>query len=448
MDHLNITYHRPAELTPRAQNPRTHTKKQIRQIARSIEQFGFTNPVLLDRDGTIVAGHGRVEAAQLIGIEQVPTICLADLGPEQIRAYVIADNRLAELAGWDREILAIEFQNLAEIEIDLDLTVTGFEMPEIDILIGELDDAEDGDTDDAVPALDETPPVTRPGDIWSIGHHRLICGDALDPEVHAALLDGAKAEMVFTDPPYSVRIDGHVSGLGKTKHREFAMATGEMSVGAFTEFLGTVFRNMAAESKDGAIHFICIDWRHVAEVMAAGTEAYSEVKNLCVRAKTNGGMGSLYHSQHDLVFVFKAGQGPHINNVDLGHYRTYPGVNSFGRDRDAALAMHPTVKPVRLVADAILDCSNRGGIVLDAFAGSGTTLVGAERGGRRGYGIELDPAYCDLIVKRVAAAAKAEAIHVASGKTFAEMALERAIGGGQAASDACDQRQEAGHGEG
>ena len=433
MDSLKITYQDPAALRPRATNPRTHSKKQIRQIADSISRFRFTNPILIDRAGGIIAGHGRVEAAKLLGIEKVPTIRLEDLSATEIRAYVIADNKLAQNAGWDRELLAIELQGL--IELDYDVTITGYETPEIDILIGELHAAEEEDPADEAPELGNGPAVTRAGDIWCLGKHRLICGDATDPEAYARLMDGAEAQMIFTDPPYNVPIEGHVSGLGKVKHREFAMASGEMSEAEFTEFLTTVFQNLAGHSADGAIHFVCMDWRHLGEVVAAGKSAYSELKNLCVWAKTNGGMGSLYRSQHELVFVFKAGTGPHVNNVKLGkygRYRTniwsYAGINSFGKDRDAELALHPTVKPVKLVADAILDCSKRGGIVLDAFAGSGTTLIAAEQTGRRGYGIELDPHYCDVIVRRLASALKVEAVHAASGRSFAEIERERAAG--------------------
>jgi DNA modification methylase len=432
MDSLKITYQDPAALRPRATNPRTHSKKQIRQIADSIERFGFTNPVLIDRAGGIVAGHGRVAAAMLLGMEKVPTIRLEDLSDAEIRALVIADNKLAENAGWDRELLAIEFQGLLELDLDFDVTISGFATPEIDILIGELDAAEEEDPADEVPELADGPPVTRLGDIWCIGKHRLICGDAKDPDAYTRLLDGAEAQMVFTDPPYNVPIQGHVSGLGKVKHREFAMASGEMSESEFTEFLAKVFRHLTTASADGAIQFLCIDWRHLGEVLAAGKSAYSELKNLCVWSKTNGGMGSLYRSQHELIFVFKSGSGPHINNVELGkhgRYRTniwsYPGINSFGKDRDAEIVLHPTVKPVALVADAILDCSKRGGIVLDPFLGSGTTLIAAEKTGRRGCGIELDPQYCDVIVRRMARAFKVEAVHAANGKAFAEIERER-----------------------
>jgi 16S rRNA G966 N2-methylase RsmD len=356
----------------------------------------------------------------------------------QIRAYVIADNRLAENAGWDRELLAIELQHLYELDLDFDVTITGFEMPEIDVLFGELQAAgfsrDEHDPADEVPEVDESvPAVTRPGDLWVVGKHRLICGDATDPAVYGGLLGGERAQMVFTDPPYNVPIDGHVCGLGAVKHREFAMAAGEMSEAEFTRFLATTFGHLAAHAADGAIHYICINWRHLGEVLAAGQSSYSELKNLCVWAKTNGGMGSLYRSQHELVFVFKSGEGAHINNVELGkhgRYRTnlwtYAGVNSFGRNRDEDLAMHPTVKPVALVADAILDCSRRNGIVLDAFAGSGTTLLAAERTGRRGYGIELDPLYCDVIVKRLAKVTGLEAIHAETGRRFAEVEAEGA----------------------
>lgn len=270
------------------------------------------------------------------------------------------------------------------------------------------------------------------GDIWEIGLHRLICGDALDPEAYTQLLAGESAQMAFTDPPYNVPINGHVSGLGKIRHREFAMASGEMDEATFTGFLSSVFTNMANSSRKGAIQYICMDWRHIIEMMTAGTKAYSNFLNLCVWAKTNGGMGSLYRSQHELVFVFKAGDSPHINNVELGRHgrnRTnvwnYPGINSFGKDRDSDLALHPTVKPVALVMDAILDCSKRKGIILDPFAGSGTTLVAAEKTGRLGFGIELDPRYCDVIVRRMQSLFSIEAIHQASRLPFSVVAEAR-----------------------
>lgn len=432
MSKLSITNLPVAGLRPYPGNARTHSAKQIAEIATSIKAFGFNNPVLVDKNDTIIAGHGRVAAAKKLGLEVVPCVRLEHLSEAEKRAYILADNKLAEKAGWDRDILAIELQHLADLDLDFDITATGFEMAEIDLLLSDAD-ADQADPADAVPEVAVGPAVTQPGDVWQIGRHRLICGDSTLSETYARLLAGERAQMVFTDPPYNVKIDGHVSGLGATKHREFAMASGEMSEAEFTRFLKDVFANLAGHAADGAIHFICMDWRHVGEVLGAATPVYSEQKNICVWAKTNGGMGSLYRSQHELVFVYKSGRAPHINNVELGRhgrYRTnvwqYAGANAFSATRDGDLAMHPTVKPVALVADAILDCSRRKGIVLDAFAGSGTTLVAAERTGRRGYGIELDPLYCDVIVRRLATVAGLEAVHAESGRTFSNLAAELA----------------------
>jgi DNA modification methylase len=336
---------------------------------------------LCDGDGVIIAGHGATLAAIELGLTEIPTVCVDHLTPEQIRAYVIADNRLAELAGWDRNLLALELRELS-LHSDFDVTVTGFETAEIDILIGELN-AEAPDEADHVPEIDRSKPaISRLGDLWRIGSHRLFCDDALDATSYDKLLGGKKAQLVFIDPPYNVAIAGNVSGLGKNKHREFLMASGELSRAKFTDFLRSAFMRLCAASSDGSIHYICMDWRHLRELLDAADVTYGVPKNLVIWAKKNGGMGSLYRSQHELIFVFKNGSAPHVNNVELGRFGrnrsnvwTYAGANSFGRDRDAELAMHPTVKPLALVADAILDCSKRGSIVLDAFAGSGTTLV-------------------------------------------------------------------------
>ena len=433
---ISITSLPTGSLKPYAGNARTHSAKQVSQIAASIKQFGFNNPVLIDKDDVIIAGHGRVLAAKELSLDAVPTIRLEHLSEAEKRAYIIADNRLAEKAGWDSETLAIELQNLVEVDLDFDISITGFEMPEIDVLIeGLAPEPEKADPADDVPEL-TGPAVTRLGDIWQLGPHRLICGDATQPDTYTRLFDGDPAQMVFTDPPYNVKIDGHVSGLGKVKHREFAMASGEMDEVAFTGFLKSVFANLADVANDGAIHFIAMDWRHMCEVLEAGRDTYSAFKNLCVWSKTNGGMGSLYRSQHELFFVFKSGTAPHINNVELGkhgRYRTnvwsYAGANAFSASRNDELAMHPTVKPVALVMDAILDCSRRKGIILDAFAGSGTTLVAAHKTGRRGYGIELDPHYCDVIIKRLADLSgkyglKAKLID--TGQSYDEVAAERA----------------------
>ena len=424
----SITYQSVLALQPDAHNPRTHSKRQIRRIADSIRTFGFTNPILVDERGQVMAGHARLEAAKRLGLSQVPTICIGDLNEAQKRAYLIADNRLAELSGWDEELLAIELQTLTTIDLDFDIEITGFETAEIDTLIAGLNGAGNEDEADRVPAIDDTAAITRPGDLWRLGRHRLLCADASRTSSYDHLLDGKIAQMVFTDPPYNVPIDGHVCGRGRARHGEFAMAAGEMSEAEFTAFLKTVLRQLALHSRDGALHFVFMDWRHLFELLTAGRRVYEELKNLCVWNKTNGGLGSLYRSKHELVAVFKAGRGAHINNVALGahgRYRTnvwdYAGVNAFGTDRDAELALHPTVKPVALVEDAILDCSRRGGIVLDAFCGSGTTLIAAERAGRRGFGLELEPKYVDAALKRFRDFTGEEPVQAETGRTLAEL---------------------------
>lgn len=423
-----------AGLRPYERNARTHSRRQIRKIAASIERFGFVNPVLIDQNNMIIAGHGRVAAAKQLRWTEVPTLRVEHLSEAEKRAYILADNRLAEEAGWDQEMLAIELQNL--IEIDFTVELTGFDTAEVDRILDAQAEADAPDQDLA----DEVPPiptsgraVTQLGDLWELGSHRLLCADATDAASYSRLLGEDRAAMIFTDPPYNVPIEGHVSGLGKVRHREFAMVSGEMTPDQFRGFLETVFSHMATYSADGAIHFICMDWRHMAETLAAGGAVYSELKNLCVWAKSNGGMGTFYRSRHELVFAFKSGTAAHINNFELGQtgrYRTnvweYAGVNSFGRDRDSALAMHPTVKPVALVADAIRDCSRRRQLVLDPFAGSGTTLIAAERTGRRARVLELDPLYCDTIIRRWQAFTGKRAQHAGSGLTFETIEDHRA----------------------
>jgi DNA modification methylase len=430
MNALNIAYHPITQLTAAKRNARKHSRKQIGQIADSIRTFGWTNPILVDDRNVIVAGHGRLEAAKLLDLTEVPVVRLSHLSPEEVRAYAIADNRLAELAGWDRELLSLELGELMELELSFDIEIAGFEMGEIDLLLGT--DVPTGQPPE--PPLPEAPakPVTRLGDIWLLSDHRLICGDALDPTTYDRLKAGGKADLVICDPPFNVKIDGHVSGLGKVQHREFAMASGEMSEARFIAFLTRSFRLLAEHSRDGSISFQFMDWRHAYEILTAGREVYGELKNICVWNKDNGGMGSLYRSKHELVFVFKNGNGPHVNNVELGRfgrYRTniwdYPGMNSKHKGRDEALALHPTVKPVALVADAILDCSNRGDLVLDAFLGSGTSLLAAERTGRVCRGIEIDPAYVDVAVTRWQQMTSGEARLEGSGETFAQVATQR-----------------------
>jgi hypothetical protein len=432
---MTVTYRRIGELKPDPTNPRHHSKKQIRQIADSIKTFDFNVPILIDRDDNVIAGHGRLLACDELGWTEVPTLCLDHLTSAQACAFMIADNRLTEISAWDDRLLAQQLKELSLLDLDFNIEVTGFEMAEIDLRIAGLEDLPEqaDDPADAVPEVSAGPSVSKLGVMWLLQGHRLLCGNALDSQAFAAMMGEERAATVFVDPPYNVRIDGHASGLGAVHHRPFPMASGEMDGPQFTAFLGQAFHNLAAFSIDGSIHFVCMDWRHVEELLAAGRAAYGELKNVCVWVKDNAGMGSFYRSQHELVFVFKHGRNGHRNNVQLGQFGRnrsniwhYPGANSFARcgKEGNLLALHPTVKPVAMVADAILDCSARGDIVLDAFLGSGTTVIAAERTGRRCYGLELDPLYVDAIIRRWQTLTGGSARHATSGRTFDDLARE------------------------
>jgi DNA modification methylase len=420
---------------------RKHPASQIRKIARSLETFGWVTPIVIDESGLVIAGRARLEAARALGMTQAPAVSVHHLSAAEKRAYIIADNRLAEDASWDPDALRLELAELLELDIEID--VTGFEAGEIDVLLdaGDLDGA---DPADATPAPREIA-VSRPGDLWEIGPHRLLCSDALDPTSYELVLDGAVPSAVFTDPPYNVPISGHVCGLGRVQHREFAMASGEMTRAEFGGFLRKVCDRTIECLPAGGIAFVCMDWRSAADLIIQGEAAGFELLNLCVWAKTNGGMGGLYRSQHELVPVFKKPGAAHANNVQLGKHgrnRTnvwsYPGINAFGATRDQDLASHPTVKPVQLVADAILDVTARGDIVLDPFGGSGTTLVAAHRSGRIGHAIELDPTYVDVIVRRMQTLFGMTAINAATGQSFD--ALEECAATSAAAPASTDQR--------
>lgn len=431
MHDLTITHERVDALVPAVRNARTHSKKQVRQVADSIETFGFLNPILCDGDRRIVAGHCRWDGAKLLGLETVPVIYVRDLTPEQLRAFALAENKLSELGGWSPEIAALEFQELGALDLDFDLTVTGFETGEIDLMLvapaGAIPD------EPSIPEiLRSLPSVSITGDAWRIGDHLAVCANALNAEAYRYLPQ--PADVVFADSPYNVKVRS-ISGHGKAQHPEFVMASGEMSKPEYTAFLQNTASQLVAHSVDGSIHFLCMDFRHMGELLAATEGVYSELKALCVWTKTNAGMGALYRSQHELVFVMKAGTAPHVNNVEMGKHgrnRTnvwrYAGMNTFGKDRGAELAMHPSVKPTELVADAIMDCSKRGALVLDPFLGSGTTLIAAHRTGRIGYGIELDPYYVDVAVQRIAATVGEPARHLETGLTFAEIREHRRAG--------------------
>ncbi len=432
---LSIEYRPIAELKPYKNNARTHSRRQKRQILESIRRFGFINPVIIDSSGRIIAGHGRVEAAKELGLDVVPTVMIEHLTEDQIRAYILADNRIAELAGWDRQILAIELQHLLKIEDpDFDITITAFEVSEVDQIIAEAE----GHTDmeDPVPEPNpDLPAITEPGDVWSLGKSRLICGNSLHEETYRALMGKTRAAAVMTDPPFSVRIHGHATGNGAIRHREFAMASGEMSEAEFLVFLNNSLRLLAKYCMNNSLAYLFIDWRHVADLIAAGHQNYNEFINLCVWKKDRGGLGSMYRFQHELVLVFRKGN-THRNNIQLGKFgrnRTniweYPSINTLSKQSDEGnlLALHPTVKPVAMIADALLDSTARGEIVLDAFLGSGTTLMVAERVGRICYGIEIDPLYVDVAIRRWQNYTGEAAIHEVTGKRFDEIARSKEV---------------------
>jgi len=426
--HLEIVYRRVAELIPNGKNARTHSPYQIRLLEASIKEFGFVNPVIVDRTGKIMVGHARVLGAKKAGLEHVPTIVLEDLTEDQLRAYVVADNRLAEKAGWDQSILAIELQHLISIE-EFDVTLTGFEIPEIDLILEEV--RVEQDKEDAVDFGETAPAVSRSGDLWFLEKHRVLCGSALDQTSFDSLMGKHKADLVFADAPYNLVIDGNVSGKGLVRHGDFAMASEEMSDAEFVSFLTTSLQFLVRYSSSGSVHFLCIDWRHVKDLLTVGEQIYDALLNVCVWAKDTGGQGSFYRSQHELVCVFRNGKGKNRNNILLGkfgRYRTnvwtYPSANTLSREGEEGnlLALHPTVKPVGLVADAILDCSARGDLVLDSFLGSGTTLIAAERVGRICYGIELDPRYVDVAIRRWQRHTGNHAVHSVTRQSFDELA--------------------------
>jgi DNA modification methylase len=425
---LEVTYLRTTSLKPAPRNPRIHTDKQVRQIAQSIESFGFNVPLLIDDEQQVIAGHGRLLAARKLGWDTVPAIRLSHLSESQRMAFLIADNRLTENSSWDERMLGEQLKILSELELDFDLEAIGFEVPQIDLLIDGLNALPEDDPDDRLPEISGSA-VTVSGDLWQLGKHRVICGNSLLTDSYERLTEGAKADLVIADPPYNVVIDGNAAGIapGAVHHREFAMASGEMSSAEFTEFLRKAMIAAREHSTAGSLAYYFMDWRHMTEILSAGQQVYTKLLNLCVWAKSNGGMGSFYRSAHELVFLFKNGSGSHRNNIQLGkfgRYRTnvwnYPGANnpSHSGDEGSLLALHPTPKPVALIVDAIKDCTARGDLVLDPFLGSGTAVIAAERSGRRCYGLELDPIYVDTIIRRWQRQTKLDAIHVQSGETF------------------------------
>lgn len=422
---LKVEYLKVDSIEPHKNNTRKHTKKQINQIANAIREFGFLNPVIVDRANRLIVGHGRRVAAQTLGMHAIPTVKIEHLSEDAIRAYMIADNKLAELAGWDDELLAIEFEHLMASDLSFAVDITGFEIAEIDCLL--QSSGGKGHALDKIPAQDGLPRVSRLGDIWQLGTHTIACGDARSPELYNSILSRDLADLVFTDPPWNVRVNGHAGGKGRVHHREFPMASGEMTDGEFNKFLNDSLQLLHKNCRPGAICYLCMDWRHIAPLLSASSAASMEFKNLCVWVKDRAGMGSLYRSQHELVFVLKNGEARHTNNIQLGRFGRdrsnvweYPSASTFSKTGSEGnlAALHPTVKPVAMVLDALLDCSAPGNLVLDPFLGSGSTLIAAEKSRRVCRGIELDPGHVDTAVRRWQTMTGKQAINRASQETF------------------------------
>jgi DNA modification methylase len=417
------------KLKPRGRNARLHSNRQVEQLAASIREFGFVGAIIIDEAGNVLAGHGRLAAAKLVGLHEVPCVRVDHLDEPSKAAFALADNRLAELSGWDDDILKLELRDLESIA-DFDVEVTGFDTVDLDRLLGPEPDPH-ADPDDNIPELhDDKPAVSKRGDLWMLGEHRLLCGDVLELDDYRRLLGDEQVVQVVSDPPYNVPIRGNVSSKG---FREFAMASGELSEKQFAEFLAKWLINASKVSRDGAILHSFMDWRHMPEMLAAIGTAGLRFMNLCVWVKPNAGMGTFYRSQHELVFVLKNGNAPHINNFGLGargrnrsNVWRYPNVvHGARRGISDPEKGHPTPKPVAAIIDALKDCSRRGDVILDPFAGSGTAVIAAERIGRKARLIELDPHYVDLIVRRWQTVTGGNAILADDLRCFFEIEAER-----------------------
>jgi hypothetical protein len=421
-------------LKPNGKQAKKHSERQVAEIAGSIEQFGFNDPIEVDENSRIVSGYGRYLAAKQLGMKEVPVIRYSHLSLAKQRAYAIAANKIAEHSEWDLEVLGEDFKLFNDPDINIDPRDTAFTTVEIDNIFQDLEVSGDQDSIDDVERVEpDQRPVTKPGDMWQMDEHWLLCADAREPENYDTLMGAELAQIVFMDSPYNVPNQGHVSKRDGV--REFAMAGGEMSAPQFIEFQDRICVNIRASVKPGAVIYTCIDHRHLFELRAAADRAFGPHKNMCVWVKTNAGMGTFYRSQHEIIMVYVAPGGTPTNNFRLGgagRHRSnvweYPGLSSFGRDREKTVAMHPTVKPVAMVEDALRDCSNRGEIVLDPFGGSGTTLIAAERTGRKARLIEIDPLYCDCTVRRWQKLTGKAARLADGGATFDEVESRRGAG--------------------
>lgn len=423
-------------LKPAKRNARVHSDAQQEALTESLRQFGLITPIVVDSGNRIVAGHGRWEAAKRLGIAAVPVLKAQHLSEDQLRLYAIADNRIAEQADWDRELLAVEFGELEIALPDISLSLSGFQLPEIDLLTSGLQQTSWSDLDETPEPAPQASPVTKPGDVWVFDEqHVLLCGNSTDPEAVTGMMAGEMAVAVATDPPYNLR-EREYSGRGRHRHGDFRQAAGELSQSEFTGFLGSGLASVIPHLVSGALIYAFMDWKHVRELLGAADANALDLLNICIWDKGKGGMGAFYRSAHEMVFVFRHGDARHNNRIQLGRHgrdRTnlwrYEGFNSFSRGRDRALAMHGTVKPVQMICDLLLDCTEKDDIVFDGFAGSGTSLIAAQKLGRRARIIELDPVYCDTIIGRYRAAFGSEPVHRELGLTFSQVSALRVAEG-------------------
>jgi DNA modification methylase len=403
-------------IKPNSRNARTHSAKQIRQIANSIIAFGFANPLLVSEDGELIAGHGRYEAAQQLGLEKVPVIIVPGLSPARRRALAIADNKIAQNAGWNRELLAIEIPELAGLlsAEGLDVSILGFETVEIEHLQTEFE-VHAADPQNAIdPKWCDAGAVSKPGDLWGLGSHKLLCGDARSAADIDRLMSGCRADMAFLDPPRAT-----ITGPS-----EFAMAADDMAPTDFVRFLGRALDAAASVSREGALHFVCTDWRHMAELMAAAEPIYGEAVAVVVWVKSSADQGFVYRNQHEFIGVFRVGNTPPPTLVPGRRRRSRSDVWHYAAVKPSAAMteLHPTAKPVALVADAIKECTRNGDVVLDTFAGLGTTVMAAERVGRHARALEAEPRLVDLAIRRWQAITSGDAVHAESGLSFAKIA--------------------------
>jgi len=405
---LAIRYIDVSFLKEYKRNVKIHSEKQIAKLLQSMSTYGVVTPILVDKNYELIAGHGRLEALKQLGYQKIPIIMLEHLTEAQIKAYRLADNRIADEAEYNIDLLKIELQELVTCD-DFVITDTGFDIAEIDNII--IDDysekKENTDEADEIDNLKNIEKRVHFGDIWKAGEHFVLCGDALKSESYEALLGEEKASLILVDPPYNVRITGHVCGKGKTKHKEFTMASGEMSDEEFENFVSTFIIQLVKFSYDGSLAYIFTDWRGLQIFLNIGKKLYNDLKNICIWNKLTGGMGSFYRSQYEAVCVFKKGTSSHINNVELGkngRYRTniwnHRGVSATNPKSLELLKFHPTVKPIGLLHEILLDASAPQNIVLDCFGGSGSTLLACERAKRKARLIEIDPHYCNIILHR------------------------------------------------